>query len=352
MSFLNKSAVGRKPQSPIAIFLKDMKFILCIVCLLFFACRYESKSIVISGQLLQSSETKELCVVSMGGTDMVANWKLREDGSFTYKGILPLGKLLVVRWGNHSIPLYIEEEHYKLNNQNGVYFFKTAADSSLHNSFVVYQQEEKALMQAYDAMCRGYDTISDIKRKADYSAFLAKEFDKIEDFRLKAIQRFAGTELAQTIVYESLFFYESNYKCFEKAIEALGDFVPDSEMKQAIFKAYDDLKTKQLTDNAPNFILPDKNGQNVSLADFRGKYVLVDFWASWCAPCREKNRALYEQYSQLKKLGLEVVSISMDDNKNSWLKAIREDGIQWTQLVDLRGFKESSAGPCGLSNWT
>lgn len=213
--------------------------------------------------------------------------------------------------------------------------------ASVDEDFAIYKQKEKALEQAFDNMCRTYDTISDIYRKADYSAFLSNEFDKIEEFRLKAIRRFAGTEFAQSIIYESLFLYEANYKNFVKAIEALGDTIPDSEMKKAIFKAYDNLKSKQLTGMAPNFSLPDKNGRQVSLMDFRGKYVLVDFWASWCAPCREKNRVLYKQYSQLQKLGLNVVSISMDDNKDLWLKAIKEDGIQWTQLVDLKGFKGS-----------
>lgn len=319
-----------------------MKYFLCIIFLLLFACSLGTRSVVVSGQLQQPSKVKELCVVLANENDSIGNWKVGDDGSFVYSGNLPMGKLLRVRWEHYNISLYVENGEYKLNYQDGEYFFKMLANSSLHNSFIEYKQKEKILMNAYNAKCCGYDTISDIHRKADYNAFLAKEFDKIEDFRLKAIHRFAGTELAESIVYESLFFYESNYKYFEKAIEALGDTIPNGKMKQAIFKAYENLKKKQLTGIAPNFILPDKNGKNVSLTDFRGKYVLVDFWASWCAPCREKNRALYEQYGQLKKLGLEVISISMDDNKNAWLKAIREDGIQWTQLVDLRGFKESS----------
>ena len=112
-------------------------------------------------------------------------------------------------------------------------------------------------------------------------------------------------------------------------------------MKTAIFSAYEELKAKQLTGKAPDFTLPDKTGKSLSLSDFRGKYVLLDFWASWCAPCREKNRALNEKYAQWKVRGLEIISISLDDNKQAWLKAVEEDKIQWIQLADLAGFKGS-----------
>lgn len=217
----------------------------------------------------------------------------------------------------------------------------TAPAGSLQIRFDVYNRQMDAFAKAYNNLWMGYDTISDIRKKAERSALISQKFDEMETLRLQAVREFAGTELAQWIIYNSLYFYEHDYRYFNKAIEALGDTIPDSEMKKAIFKAYDNLKSKQLTGMAPNFSLPDKNGRQVSLTDFRGKYVLVDFWASWCAPCREKNRVLYKQYSQLQKLGLNVVSISMDDNKDLWLKAIKEDGIQWTQLVDLKGFKGS-----------
>ena len=108
---------------------------------------------------------------------------------------------------------------------------------------------------------------------------------------------------------------------------------PDSDVRNEIIKKYEDMKRKQLTGKAPDFKLPDMKGNIVKLSDYKGKYLLVDFWASWCKPCRIKAKELKKHYPRLKGLGVEVVGISCDENKNQWVKAIEEDQPLWTQLL-------------------
>ena len=100
-------------------------------------------------------------------------------------------------------------------------------------------------------------------------------------------------------------------------------------------------KNRQLTGKAPTFSLPDMNGKMYSLEDFKGKYLLIDFWASWCAPCRTKNKELNKHYQDLKDMGVNVVSVSLDNDRDKWLKALNEDQVSWLQLVDLDGFEKS-----------
>ena len=81
---------------------------------------------------------------------------------------------------------------------------------------------------------------------------------------------------------------------------------------------------------ARDFTMPDTAGNPVTLSTIKAKVKILDFWASWCAPCREKNKELNKHYSRLKEQGLEIISISLDDNKQQWLSAIHEDNIRWT----------------------
>lgn len=96
------------------------------------------------------------------------------------------------------------------------------------------------------------------------------------------------------------------------------------------------LEKVQIGQVAPDFSLPDTAGVSVALTDFRGKYVLLDFWASWCPPCRKENPNVVKAYQDYKDKNFTVVGISLDSDKGKWMKAIADDHLSWTNLSDLK----------------
>jgi peroxiredoxin len=94
---------------------------------------------------------------------------------------------------------------------------------------------------------------------------------------------------------------------------------------------------------APDFIQQSAVGQSVSLTGFRGKYVLLEFWSSWCGPCRTEAPALRSAYADYKSKGFEIIGVSLDVNRNTWLKSIHDDQLSWPQVSDLKGWKNEVA---------
>lgn len=99
----------------------------------------------------------------------------------------------------------------------------------------------------------------------------------------------------------------------------------------------------KLGDSIPNIALQNQNNITVSINQFKEKFVLIDFWASWCAPCRLGNKKLVKLYSSSDSSKIEIIGISLDTDKTKWIKAIEKDKIQFTQLIDPKGFDANSA---------
>ena len=107
-------------------------------------------------------------------------------------------------------------------------------------------------------------------------------------------------------------------------------------------------KAVNVGDAAPEFTLNDASGKPVSLASLKGKVVLIDFWASWCEPCRAESPNLKTPYKLYKDKGFEIISVSLDTDRKSWLKAIADDGLTWLQVSDLKGYRSNAVQSYGI----
>ena len=118
---------------------------------------------------------------------------------------------------------------------------------------------------------------------------------------------------------------------------------PYSSLTQQIDNKVARIKRTALAATAPNFNALDNLGNVVQLSSFAGKYVLLDFWASWCPPCRQESPTLVRLYNAFKDKNFTIISISVDDNKEKWLAAVQKDGLVWPNVSELDGWKSPLA---------
>lgn len=219
--------------------------------------------------------------------------------------------------------------------------YSTIEAGKSHADYIEYRNFINNLVSVQQKMQADFNTASqnnDINAqnaiKAEYQNLNAQYMDGLKNF-LKTHPKstvsafIIGNDLNNAAIPLSEVIECLSY--LDKSLES------NSHIKAAN-KRVNDAKGTMVGYTATNFSQATPDGKTVNLSDFRGKYVLIDFWASWCRPCRMENPNVVAAYNRYKDKGFTVLGVSMDSNRDPWLSAIQQDNLTWTHVSDLKGW--------------
>ncbi|MDD7886922.1 TlpA disulfide reductase family protein [Flavivirga sp. 57AJ16] len=315
---------------------------------------------VINGEM-ESLEPESIAVLSYKQNDStVTDTSLIEDGKFTFTGKLmhPANATISVRHGKTFPKKYQERDVYNFFIDNSamqisaVNLIKEAnlkgsvlTDESIEieNQISPLTDEIQALFKRMDGRNKEeklitYDTIQVF---VDSIRAVAHQFIISHPNSYVALQRFSRHRMPKN--FDPIKADEEFNELFDKNLR-------QTPIGKSIAKKIAIAKKSQIGIEAIDFTQTTINGEEFKLSSLRGKYVLVDFWAAWCKPCRAENPFVVKAYNKYKDQNFEIVGVSLDADKASWEKAIEKDGLPWIHVSDLKYWKNEVALQYGVNS--
>lgn len=262
-------------------------------------------------------------------------------GKFTLKAAAsePVAAQLMVEGFSGGFMLFAEPgtTYSACLSESESFFIK---GGNLNDSYTRHMKTSDSLRAAISELQERYDALRSGRKLR--SASLVNDTLKHEQAILRELtNNFLGSNdnvIAAYTVYSNILMRDAGLKESRRMYSALGEGAKKSQYGRIIKERIDRMAKTDQGAKAPDFTLPDANGNKVTMSSVKGKIKIIDFWASWCGPCRLNNPALRKLYDEYHDKGLEIIGVSLDTNKAAWEKAIAKDGLVWVNVSSLKGW--------------
>jgi thiol-disulfide isomerase/thioredoxin len=336
-------------------------FILALIIVFINTCFFAQTEITISvsGQMVntQFAEIELIQILPTGAFQNIMKSPLNSDGSFSFKGKLSSPDYYHVKLNNQLVPLILRNnsEIKIYGDGNKLDKFCNIINSDESQQLLEFQRAENTWNRILDSA--NNELKKNPAKQQELSNEITPKYMDFQQFKQNYVQMNQNSAALYPMI--KMFDPEKDFENYQLVIAQVINAFSESSMVKLEQEKYLKYKKKMVDDNplakgkvAPDFEELKTDGKSkMKLSDLKGKVVLIDFWASWCGPCRKENPNVVKTFEKYKDAGFTVMSVSLDSDKVKWLEAIQKDGLVWPNHVsDLGGWQSKVARLYGVGS--
>lgn len=277
-----------------------------------------------------------------------------DSGSFHFEGAVLGANYMAIgdRKRNYSIRLFADNKNITISGDFEKPGQETITGSETHSEYLatkdsmaIFDAKMEGLIAQYDVAEESNDTVTMKQIEKDYYSLSDKKDEWLKNYVTANPNNF----VAQFYMVNPLS-YQLPTEELRILVDSISPEASHTTMYATLSKKLEILENSAVGKMAPDFTMNDSTDTPHSLSSFYGNYLLIDFWASWCGPCRAENPHMVEIYSKYHEKGYDVLGVSLDSKRPNWLEAISKDNLTWAHLSDLKGWSNEAAKLYGVSS--
>jgi len=307
----------------------------------------------ITGTLTGKDSVQLFLMKRDAGTWVSLDSAMVSDGSFAFSGLIDSPEMYYLSDASREIfiPVFVEQSPMTIDITIDSLMKSEIKGSKTHDVYVEFTNLTEPLNKEMNEIYAQYKKASEAGDEAGMSAadsmYEAAEAKK-KELILEFAKNHPGTVVAPYLILRNI--YQFELPEIEEVVVVLDTNLGNCIYYSDLLKRRDILRSVQIGMPAPDFTQNDTAGNPLTLSSLRGKWLLVDFWASWCGPCRAENPNVVDAWKKYHDKGFDVLGVSLDKSRDKWIEAIHSDDLTWNQVSDLQYWNNAASTLYGISS--